>query len=261
LKVIILALASTEGSYGDDLTVHEKTLGSLVYPKVKMFWALGGASKVLTLKNRIYLPVDEKFTNILKKTIMSLNYLDEVYNPDIIIRTNTSSYFDLDKVIKICEELQEKKFDFAGYLETYKENTVLELPNRFVNGAGIYLSSNAIKLLKNMDCEKYNDIPDDVAITSELERSGMKPTPLKRNNMCYHHIFIPRAHIRVRSWKNQKLAHDRMLLVHQFTISESKLKKVRILIEIYMLEYRNIDFSIEKIRGYFSNLMNRRFKA
>lgn len=261
MKVIILALASTEGSYGDDLTIHEKTLGSLVNPKVNIFWALGGASEVLTQENRIYLPIDEKFTNILKKTIMSLNYLDEVYHPDIVIRTNTSSYFDLDKVIKVCEKLQEKKFDFAGYLETYKENTVFELPTRFVNGAGIYLSKNAIKILKNVDSERYNNIPDDVAITSELESSGMKPTPLKRNNICYHHVFIPRAHIRVKSWKSKKLAQERMLLVHQFTIAETKLKKVRILIEIYMLEYRNINFSIGKIRGYFFNLINRRFKA
>jgi hypothetical protein len=261
LKILILALASTKEPYLADLLVQEETLGSISNTNVQIYWILGGTHEIKLDKQRLYLPVEEKFPNILEKTIMAIRQLNKDLNPDIVIRTNTSSYFNLEKVHRLCEKLNSRKFDFAGYLETYKQPTDPDRPIRFVNGSGIFLSKNATHVLEQMDFREYLGTPDDVAITLHLEKFGMTPISLKRNNICYHHLFFPRAHIRVKSWNNRSLTHHRMMLVHKFATSRNMYSKLQTALEIYRLEVKSVDLSAKKVFNFAVNLFLRRFKA
>lgn len=260
LRIIILVLAAEKESYLEDLRVHESTLGTMKFPNVDLFWVLGGAENLELRGNRLYLPIEEKFSNILMKTVSAIRILDEKFNPDIIIRTNTSSYFDLPRVYKLCKKLISSDFDFGGFLETYKVNSVPYSGVRFVNGSGMYLARNAIDLIKELDFEQFLEVPDDVAISVYLERLGVKTTQIRRNNICYHHIYFPRAHSRVKSFNNPSLTHHRMRSIHSFTISKGFFRKTRQLLKIFASEMKYSKISTKKTLRYLENLVSGGFK-
>jgi hypothetical protein len=260
LKILILVVATHNGPYGEDLRVQENTLGTIKHPDVKVFWVIAGANQAELRNNRLYLPIEEKFGNILMKSVLAIKYLDEKFNPDFIIRSNTSSYFNLIKVKRLCEKLIQNNFDFGGYLETYKVNSEQQGEERFVNGSGIYLARKAINLIKEIDINHYANTPDDVAITLYLKNAGLKATEIKRNNICYHHIFVPRAHSRVKSFNNPSLTRDRMRLIHDFTITKSIVRKIRLWLNIFTNEVRNSNISKANTFYYLKKMGSGGFK-
>lgn len=260
MKILILAVATENGHYGEDLRVQESTLGTIEHPNINVFWVIAGADKTELRDNRLYLPIKEEFANILRKSVLAIKFLDEKFNPDFIIRTNTSSYFNLFKVNRLCEKLMQNNFDFGGYLETYKVNLEQQVRMRFVNGSGIYLARKAINLIKEMDIDQYTYTPDDVAISLYLKDVGLKEAEIKRNNICYHHMFFPRAHSRVKSFNNPSLTRDRMRLIHEFTISKSIVRKTHLWLKIFINEIRNSNISKSNTFYYLKKMGSGGFK-
>lgn len=262
MKIIILSLGLDKGTYRQDLELQEQLLSKAFHPEVEVYWAVGGAESLDIKNNRINLPIEDIPQNILEKTVLAINILDDKLSPDFIIRTNTSSYFNFKKTVKLCHKLKKNKYDFAGYWESYavgyshKRNSL-----RFVNGSGIYISKKGIKVLKNLNPRKYKGVPDDVAITQELLSNNLKSTKVKRNNICYHHIFIPRAHIRLKDWGNHVLMHERMRLIDQFFSNTNLFTKSLLFVKIYLHEMSSINFSLRKVYMFFKNVLFRKFKA
>jgi hypothetical protein len=262
VKIIILSLGLDKGTYRQDLELQEQLLSKAFHPEIEVYWAVGGARSSYINNNRINLPIEDTLQNILAKTVLAINILDDKLSPDFIIRTNTSSYFNFKKTVRLCHKLKKNEYDFAGYWESYKVGYSHQKNSlRFVNGSGIYLSKKGIKVLKNLNPRKYKGVPDDVAITQELLSNNLKSTKVKRNNICYHHVFIPRAHIRLKGWGSHVLMHERMRLIDQFFSNTNPLTKSLLFVKIHLHEMSSVTFSFKKVYMFFKNVLFRKFKA
>jgi len=94
---------------------------------------------------------------ILDKTISAFTTINNLYNYKHIIRTNLSSFYILDNLIKISNELENADV-FAGVNGLY-EGTI-----PFISGAGIWLSSDIVKYIIDNKSSLDRSLPDDVAI-------------------------------------------------------------------------------------------------
>jgi hypothetical protein len=86
---------------------------------------------------------------VLKKTIFGFEYINKKYNYKHILRTNLSSFFIIDQLVKINKELADKNI-YAGITT-----------HNLVSGAGFWLSSDNINyIINNKDKLNYNIIDD-----------------------------------------------------------------------------------------------------
>ena len=99
--------------------------------------------------------------NILVKTLDAFEYINTNYEYKHILRTNLSSFFILEELIKVSNRLDDNNvydgliYFYYNYVDAYHD---------FVSGAGFWLSTDNINyILSNKENIEYN-LPDDVAI-------------------------------------------------------------------------------------------------
>jgi len=137
---------------------------------------------ILVKENNIYVRGKESLIpGILKKTIESLNYINNNYDYDIVIRTNLSSFYNLDNLYRLIDT---KIFDNNNIAIGYRPF------NTFISGTSIILSK--INALKLCDYTLYKDVynnnrNDDVIISEILKRIGIPLISLPTN---YHELIM-----------------------------------------------------------------------
>jgi hypothetical protein len=137
---------------------------------------------ILVKENNIYVRGKESLIpGILKKTIESLNYINNNYDYDIVIRTNLSSFYNLDNLYRLIDT---KIFDNNNIAIGYRPF------NTFISGTSIILSK--INALKLCDYTLYKDVynnnrNDDVIISDILKRIGIPLISLPTN---YHELIM-----------------------------------------------------------------------
>jgi len=124
--------------------------------------------------NTFWLNGVESFPAILTKTLDSLEYfLKKDY--DFIVRTNLSSLWNFNVLLKHLETLPMKKVynGFIGYLDDFQ----------FVSGSGFIITSDVAKLLvENRQLAESVKIMDDVDIGYTLGIVGISPSWGRRND-------------------------------------------------------------------------------
>jgi len=100
---------------------------------------------------------DSLVPGIINKTIECLRFINENYNYKHIIRTNLSSFFITENMLKISEVLEiENLYGGIGFIK----NGV-----QCISGAGIWLSNSSSRfLVNNYEYNIKNSDPDDVLI-------------------------------------------------------------------------------------------------
>lgn len=110
--------------------------------------------------NVIIAPCEERFDNLITKTIYSIHYCYIKYNCDYIFRTNLSSFIIYKNYINVLESLPENN-TYAGVIGTYNYND-LGIPKslRYISGAGFFLSKDLFHmLLSNItNSFKFDDV-------------------------------------------------------------------------------------------------------
>lgn len=108
---------------------------------------------------------------LLPNTLSALSYLQEKYNYDFVIRTNLSTYWNLQPTINLLKNSREI-LDFAGPI--IDGNDIPLVP-----GYAMILSRTAIeKLLTNLDLiEKY--VIDDVSISRAFSKLSTTPSNIE----------------------------------------------------------------------------------
>jgi len=241
LSIVVLALSTLDTEYQLDESAQRRTWAREDSKEVKVIWVRGGGSHFYEDGDRnLVVPASEDFGSILAKTLLAIEWINTNLNPDVIVRSNTSSYFQLDKLKRVVNKFQQNQEDFGGYFETYNSE-------RFINGAGIFLKRSAIEALTQMNPSDWVNIPDDVAISRYLLHRGLKAASLKRNNLAYHHFFFPSHHSRVKGWSNRKLTRSRMELIHEFYSSGSQITKIYIYWRLLKLEITQSKLTPHKV--------------
>ena len=119
---------------------------------------------------------EEWVPGILEKTIFALDHINNTYNYKHILRTNLSSFFILDNLIKINNLLPDEN-TYAGVC----------VP-QFVSGAAFWLSKDNIKYILNNKSQLKCHEADVVAIGDLLKT--VKKTNLDRYDISYTDDYI-----------------------------------------------------------------------
>lgn len=157
-NIIILVIANYSGIYKSFIDYYWKHLINFTnknYKDIKIYLCFGEDPKEINIpKENIIITNTKEDTipGILKKTIISMQHIDNNYNYDYFFRTNLSSFLIIENLIKIKNNLPSNNV-FAGFLG-----------KDFVSGSGFWLSKDVVNyILENKSSINYS-INDDVAI-------------------------------------------------------------------------------------------------
>lgn len=177
---------------------------------VKILHVFGRDSKIQR-NNTILVNCEDKYENILQKTIRALKFVEENFEYRFLLRLNVSTYLDIDKFAKFLQRHLSSRNVAFGYFEQHKKKFTLQIPKQlYMSGAAIALDSDAAKVLMELDWEKYRGIPDDVSITHFLWSSGIQLLHLPRCNYHITHLVYNTPYIRVKSSEEVSLTSVRM---------------------------------------------------
>jgi len=153
---------------------------------------------------------------ILDKTLAAMKFCLQTYSFDYLIRTNLSSFWNLDELLNYSTTLPHSSCVSAMTVR-YTEQQMIGSPYYnivFPSGAGIIFSHDIIKLLCSSATELLMNLPDDVAIGKFLldhsipiiesrrldliENSGHVTQEFVQQQLIQKHF-----HYRVKGWDRQ----------------------------------------------------------
>lgn len=158
----------------------------------------------LTEDNKIILNTSETLIpGILNKTIDSFKIINNKYKYKHILRTNLSSFFIIDNLIKTSDELNDTCV-YAGVNGLHNG-----IP--FVSGAAMWFSHDVVKYIIDNEQSLHRNLLDDVAIGVLLinhKRTNLTRFTLNhdveavdKEHLLNHIIINNHYHIRIKSYK------------------------------------------------------------
>ena len=206
---------------------------------ISILWLRGSDQTHFSLVAReLYVPCREDYSKILEKTVLGIKFALEHIEFDVLVRSNVSTYFDLNRMIKELSRVEYKSDFCGGYVDKTKGG-YFDNPASFeyLSGTGIFMSRTYAQLLSNLNVSEFTDIPDDVAISEFFKRLGSRRIRMKRNNLSSTHIFFPSFHIRAKSSTDSDLAGRRMVLLNRYFESQSFWGRINIYFSIQAKEF------------------------
>jgi hypothetical protein len=223
MKILILIIASNQPENEADLESQKKTWISECNENVSVIYLRGwDQGQYYFEKDVLFVPIREEYSNILHKTIIGINYILDNFKFDVLVRSNVSTYFETNRLVKELNRPVYRGSFFGGYFDKSKNKNFYSGDSfEYISGAGIYLSKDVVIGLSKLDPNKYTGVFDDLAIYDFLRNKGFKTVRMARNNLFSTHFFIPTFNIRLKNTFNSKSASTRMQLVHNFFYAKS----------------------------------------
>jgi hypothetical protein len=180
-----LLAAYSDGALGDsrqDPENHQK----LIFEKPKeLDWEI--SEPRLFEENHGSFLAHSGYGGLIPTTISAISYLQSQYDPDFIIRTNVSSYWNLVALRKLLGELPPTGV-YAGVTgEAFSGLAGLVKSAKYVSGAGMILSRDVCK--KMVSERKKFDLTciDDLSIGRTFAGMKIKSTELSR--IDFRHVW------------------------------------------------------------------------
>jgi len=242
MKIIILIIASNDMEHEKDLLCQKKTWIRNCHQDVKVIFLRGWNEKsYFEDKDVLYVPCREEYSLILTKTILGIKYIYENYNFDVLIRSNVSTYFETNRLVKELARTRYKNSFFGGYFDQSTEKVSnIKRTSEYISGAGIFLSKEIVGDLIWLDPRDYSGIGDDIAISNYLFALGKNSLRIKRNNLQATHLFIPTFYIRTKNSFDHNSASIRMVLIHNYFTSTTWLNQLISYLKIVANEFREV---------------------
>ena len=127
----------------------------------------------------------EGFGGLLPTTLSAIKFALDEFRPDLIIRTNVSSYWNLEILRRVVEELPSHSFygGVAGPIPRSISKTIST--KKYASGAGAFMSPDVAQLLlDNADSLDLNLI-DDLSIGIFMNSHGIQLTEMNRFDLNY----------------------------------------------------------------------------
>jgi len=177
-QVILVVIANDTNDYYCEM-IKNYWIPLIKYIKqhklsIKIFMLFGQKLKNIEIdfNNIIIANTGEGYIpQILKKTLFAFEYIYNNFNFKHLIRTNLSSFFKIEKLIKLSDSLSNKDI-YTGIRGNNPTH---------INGAAIWLSKNVLFYLLQNETKLNYKIIDDVAISNILFNKYYKNLVLRKN--------------------------------------------------------------------------------
>lgn len=134
---------------------------------------------------------------ILNKTILGIKAMESRLNEfDYVIRTNLSSFFSFPNLLKFLNQLPREKCYSGVSMHVIPDSSTFKFIN-FISGAGIYLSTDLVKLLikDHAQFEKYKtQFPDDVFLGLFYMLKNIRQLDAQRWDYPTHQVWLDYNH-------------------------------------------------------------------
>jgi hypothetical protein len=210
--IIILVIASR--GHGYDKMINHCWSNAIRYIKqhnysIKIYLLFGNDVETNDLQlhddDKLILATSESYIpGILNKTMDAFNIVNELYTYKHVIRTNLSSVYILDNLIKVSNAMNDNNI-YNGISGIYDNHI------SFVSGACAWLSKDNIDyMLENQD-KLRRDLPDDVAI-GEILKNKKSEVLLRYDVFDFndHYIEVVDKHALLDSIKQNNHYHIRI---------------------------------------------------
>lgn len=205
---------------------------------VKIFHVFGCDSKKQE-NDSIIVECEDKYENILQKTVLALRYVEENFEYKYLLRLNVSTYFDINKFLRYLRVKVFTQNLAVGYFEQHKKKFNFQLPSQlYISGAAIILDSGAVKMLTELDWKKYNGVPDDISITHFLWSIGIKFLHMPRCNYHITHLVLDIPYIRVKSSEEVSLTSIRMESINLLLSQKCTFNRIIHYIKLMFIEIK-----------------------
>jgi len=183
--IVMLVIASRSDIY--DQMINKYWCYLIKYIKennysIKIYLLFGNNVKTDDLNlnddDKLILNTPESYMpGILIKTIESFKIINNLYDYKHIIRTNLSSFFIVENILKISENLNDNNI-YAGV------NGIQPAQNiPFVSGSGFWLSRDIVNIILNNKNKLNKNLVDDVSIGNILNINNINKYILDRYNL------------------------------------------------------------------------------
>lgn len=224
-RVIFLILLSDNPIYIRDMNAQKETWVKLSNENEKIFWVKGANVKEVTIEGSLLLiPIQEGYDLILEKTRIAMEWCIANMEFDILVRTNTSTYWNLPRLREKTRTIESENEVFWGYLETCNSYWA-DTKFNFISGAGmIFTKPAAVKIVK-IQPGNYKGIPEDVAFSKFALDIGITMKPISRSNVHHLGIYLSSVYARLKGTDNLLQAAKRMYLIDEIEKSKNPLFK------------------------------------
>jgi hypothetical protein len=207
--IILVASSNIEEFYKEPRNIWKKYMN--LNPDIKVFFVYGkNTSEGLQIENNIDLVYDieekHKSSGFLKKTLKAMEYINENYEYDYILRTNSTCFWDLNKLVYTLDELPKNNIYYGKKLDH-------EAATDFVSGSDYLLSKDVIKqLLDTQNDIDYNITEwDDVTLGYHLTNTLNIPiTPQPENKYVWIEKMPENLDSYLENLKNAGCTHYRI---------------------------------------------------
>lgn len=174
MKVLMLIISSdTEPIYAEHRKVWSSYMNS--NPDIKCYFIQYRDGPQEIEGNIFWLNGKESFSAIITKTLDSLEFFLNKYSYDFIVRTNLSSVWNFNTLLKHLETLPREKV-YNGFIGNHEGIY-------FASGSGFIMTPDVAKLLiENRTITESVKIMDDVDIGYTLHIVGISPSLGRRND-------------------------------------------------------------------------------
>ena len=195
-RCIILIIASNDTEYYKNARkVWKKYMN--INPNVKVFFVYEELSSPLEESDSsdiIYGHINTNLTSntILVKTLTAMYAIDKYYSYDYFIRTNISTFWDLNRIENLLKECPKTAcyaggHDLSPFLIRGETNILISTP--LYSGVCIIFTPDIVKnILNNINKLNYN-LPDDIALG--LYMSKTECNTMTYNSKAYYEKYEP----------------------------------------------------------------------
>ena len=175
-KAILLVLASNNSPVYKQF---KKVYQSYLYENsnIKVLFVYGKCDLYHRMDyDLVFDDIEENYyPGMITKTIRAFEYINQNYTYDFLIRTNLSTFWDFERLVKRLDTLST-----INCLTGTLRNCVYKVQKspQYISGVDLILSSNLVEQLVNNQYEVCSwDLPEDWALSQFFIYAGLLPTP------------------------------------------------------------------------------------
>jgi len=231
-KIIFLILYSPDHAqeYVLDREAQISTWSASFSPLNFSVWVVGNPElKTISLDENILFVPCEDFL-MAEKTRLALIWILGNFNFEYVVRSNTSTYFKLDRIEKLAIKLSQKRVHFGGY----PAGIVFSLRQKKIlvhcSGAAVFMSKDACSLAANSLYFNDNQ-PEDISLTNVLA-GKFTPYWISRCDLELLPFWWPTAITRAKDPFDSYNTSNTMQRIHSFESARHPLFKVGVFVSI-----------------------------